>query len=198
MNGVPSRLAKAGEYVEWLRVQVHEKSMPSTDRVRAAAACLALAQEHHHAIVLLAEHRLYGSAFSLLRVAFEAYVRGEWLNGCATDQQVEQFLRGEEPPRIAVLLEQIERLPTFSAQTLSGVKQAHWPALCAYTHSGGLHAQRWQTSSAVEPNYSPEEVDEVLIFAEIIGSLSAIAIAGLANDELTANRILEQFEQRAQ
>jgi hypothetical protein len=198
MNGVPLRLASAGEYVEWLRVQVHEKTIPSTDRVRAAAACFALAQEHHHAMVLLAEHRLYGSAFSLLRVAFEAYVRGEWLNGCATDQQVELFLRGEEPPRIAMLVEQIERLPTFNAQTLSRVKQAHWPALCAYTHSGGLHTQRWQTSSAVEPNYSPEEVDEVLLFAEIIGSLSAIAITGFADDEQSASRILEQFKQRTQ
>lgn len=197
MDGIPSRIAKAGEYVEWLRVQVHEKSMPSTDRVRAAAACFALAQEHHHSIVLLAEHRLYGSAFSLLRVAFEAYIRGEWLSGCATDEQVEEFVRGEEPPRLGVLLEQLEQLPAFNQRTLSSVKKAHWQAMCAYTHSGGLHIQRWQTSVAVEPNYSPEEVDEVILFAEIVGSLSAIAIAGLANDEHTANCIVQQFEHRA-
>jgi hypothetical protein len=192
------RLANAGEYVEWLRVQIHEKSIPSTDRTRTAAACLGLAQEHHHAIVLLAEHRLYGSAFSLLRVAFEAYIRGEWLHECASDAQVEQFVRGGEPPSIGVLLEQLEQLPAFNQRTLSAVKQAHWKAMCAYTHSGGLHTQRWQTSSAVEANYSPEEVDEVIVFAEIVGSLSAIAIAGLANDEQTANTILQRFEQRAQ
>lgn len=194
----PARLARAGEYVEWLRTEVHEKTIPSTNRVRAAAACFALGQEHHHAIVVLAEHRLYGSAFSLLRVAFEAYVRGEWLNRCATDEQVEQFVQAEEPPRIGALLEQVEQLPGFSEQTLSSVKKAHWQSMCAYTHTGGLHVQRWQTSSAVEPNYSAEEVDEVLLFAEIVGSLSAIAIAGIASDEPTANRILRQFEQRVQ
>ena len=194
----PLRLATAAEYVEWLRVQVHEKSMPATNVVRVAAACFALAQEHHHAIVLLAEHRLYGSAFSLLRVALEAYIRGEWLHARASNEQVEHFIRGAEPPSLGVLIEQLEQLPAFNERILSGIKKAHWKAMCAYTHTGGLHTQRWQTSTAVEPNYSSEEVDEVILFAEIVGSLAAIAIAGLANDEQSANLILQRFEQRAQ
>ena len=197
MSSDPSRLSKAGEYVEWLRQQIHEKALPASKRVRVATACFALAQEHHHAIVVLAESRLYGSAFALLRVAFEAYVRGEWSNRCATDLQLDEFAKGEEPPKIRLLLEQVEQLPTFAAGTLSSVKKAHWESMCAYTHSGGLHIQRWQTESAVEPNYSAQEVNEVLLFAAVIVSLSAIAVASIANDEKTANRILEQFKLRA-
>lgn len=191
-------MQKAGEYVEWLRVQIHEKVLPASSRVRVSAARFALAQEHHHAIVLLAEERLYGSAFSLLRIAFEAYVRGQWLSRCATDQQVDQFSKDKDQLKIGVLLEQVEKLPAFAERTLSAVKKAHWRSMCAYTHSGGLHIQRWQTPSAVEPNYSPKEVDEVLLFAEIIGSLSAIAIAAIASDDHTANHILEQFRLRMQ
>lgn len=193
MDRIPTHLAKAGEYVEWLRIQLHEKAIPSTNRTRAAVACFALAQEHHHSIVLLAQNRLYGSAFSLLRVAFEAYIRGEWLSSCARDEQVEEFVNGVEPPRLSLMIEQIEQFLAFSQQILSAVKKAHWQSMCAYTHSGGLHIQRWQTLFAVEPNYSSKEIDEVLSFAEIVGFLSGIAIASLANDEPTADRIFQQF-----
>ena len=31
----PTRLAGAGDYVEWLRLSVHEKPIPSTNRARA-------------------------------------------------------------------------------------------------------------------------------------------------------------------
>ena len=197
MSSDPSRLVGAGDYVEWLRVQVHEMILPATERARVSAACLALAQDHHHAIVLLAEEHLYGSAFALVRVAFEAYVRGLWLGSCATDAQVAEFAKGEEPPRFGTLLQEVEQLPAFASGTLSSIKKAHWSSMCAYTHSGGLHAQRWQTATAVEPNYSHSEVNDVLSMAEIIGSLSAVAIAALANDDRTANSILEQFRRRA-
>jgi hypothetical protein len=95
----PHRIRSAGEYVEWLRQQVHEKQLPASARIRAAGGCFALAQEHHHAIVFLVEHHLLGSAFALVRIAFEAYVRGAWLSLCAADKFVDAFLRGEEPPK---------------------------------------------------------------------------------------------------
>ena len=192
----PTRLAGAGNYVEWLRLSVQEKPIPSTNRARAAAACLALAQEHHHSIVLLCEHRIYGSAFALVRVLFEAYVRGEWLISCATDEQVEYFVTAQEPPKLDFLIRQIETQPTFCEGTLSELKTRHWKSMCAYTHSGGLHVQRWQTSDGVEPNYSWDEIDEVLQFAEIIGSLAAIATLGLSSDENTAELLHKQFTER--
>ena len=193
---LPAKVASAAQYVEWLRVQVHEKAVPSTHKIRASAACFALAQEHHHSIVLLIEHALCGSAFSLLRVGFEAYVRGEWLANCATGKQVGRFLRGQEPPKLDTMLAAIECVPGFEERSLSLLKTKHWRALCGYTHTGGLHVQRWQTSSAIQPNYSQEEISEVLRFAEIIGSVAAIAIAGIAKDDEAAVRILRTFEAR--
>ena len=193
---VPTRLSGAGEYVEKLRLLVHEKQIPPTHRARTATACLALAQEHHHSIVLLCEHLLYGSAFALTRVSFEAYVRGEWLVSCATDEQVEDFAIAKEPPKLDILIGQIEAQPTFSKGTLSEIKARNWKTMCAYTHSGGLHVQRWQTPDSVEPNYSMREVDEVLHFAEIIGTLAAIATIGLSSDEDAAELLLKKFRER--
>ena len=191
------RTRTAGEYVEWLRQALHEKELPATARVRAAASCLAIAQEHHHSIILLSEHRLYASAFALLRLAFEAYVRGEWLALCAGDQQVERFLDGEEPPRIGKLLEALEQTPGFTEQTLSQLKRSHWDAMCAYTHTGGLHVQRWNTVEAIEPSYDPSEVDEVLFLAEVVGSLAVLGVASLGHDEALCQMVLDKFKSRA-
>jgi len=190
------RLRSSGDYVEWLRLSVHEREIPATDRLRAAGACIAVVQEHHHAIVLLIQQRLYAAAFALLRVAFEAYVRGQWLLLCAKDSEVRRFGKGWEPPRIAQLIEALEKKPAFAEQVLSGLRRQHWKAMCAYTHTGGLQIQRWNTSDAIEPNYDPKEVDEVLFFAEWIASLSVIAFATMVSDDQLACSVLEEFKAR--
>ncbi len=69
--------------------------------------------------------------------------------------------------------------------------------MCAFTHTGGLHIQRWNTSDGIEPNYSPDEVLEVLAFAESFGALSVLGIAELASDEGLALRILNKVKERA-
>lgn len=191
-------ISHAALYVEELRLFVHDLDVPGNNRVRAAGACFAIAQEHHHAIVQLIELRLFAAAFSLVRVEFEAYVRGEWLSQCASDPIVEAFIQGKEPPRIDCLLEQLEMLDSFNEKMLSKIKQKTWKSMCAYTHTGGLHVQRWNTADGIEANYTREEVLEVLKFAEIIASLAVVGVAGLAGDENLAVRILEAFKHQVQ
>ena len=183
-------------YCESLRLSVHEIDVPNDNRTRAAGSCFAMAQGHHHAIVLLIEERLFASAFALLRIEFEAYVRGEWLNQCASNDIVDAFLRGKEPPKIDCLLTALEMLEPFNEKVLSQIKQKTWKSMCAYTHTGGLHVQRWNTEDAIEANYSKEEILEVLGFAEIIASLSVIGVARLADNDLLANRTLEALRTR--
>lgn len=190
------RIQKAGEFVEWLRLSIHEQLLPANNKVRAAASCYAIAQDHHHAIVLLAEHRLYASGFALVRLEFEAYVRGVWLAHCANDDEIEKFLSGNwDPPKIDNLLSSIEKIPEFSVQVLSDVKNRSWKSMCGYTHSGGLHVQRWNTSDGIEPNYSSGEVEEVLNFSEIISALSVIGLAQLGGKDGIALNVLAKLEE---
>ena len=129
--------------------------------------------------------------------AFEAYVRGQWLAHCATDGQVEKYLRDWSPPKIDDLLAAVEKTPGFSEQVLSRVKAKGWDTMCAYTHTGGLHIQRWNTSDGIEQNYSLEELLDVLAFAEFVGVMSVLGIAELANDEDLALRLLDKIKERA-
>jgi hypothetical protein len=192
------RLRSAGQYVEWLRLAIHEREVPANERVRASLSCFAIAQDHHHAIVVLIDHRLYASSFALLRVAFEAFVRGEWLALCADDHQVRRFLEGGEPPKLDELLRALEQTPAFDERVLSSLKRQHWSAMCAYTHTGGLHVQRWNTTQAIEATYDPGEIESVLYFAEIIASLSVIGFATVVSDEALAQAVLDQVKLRSE
>ena len=188
--------ATAVEYLNWIGTAIHECDLPATHRVRAAAGCLAIAQDHHHAIVILLDHHRMASAFSLVRVAFEAYVRGEWLAICAADAEVDSFLEGLEPPKFQVLLDALEQTDAFKEQVLSQMKAQSWKAMCAYTHTGGLHVQRWNTPGAIEPNYHEVELREVLSFAETIGTLAVIGVASLAEDAGVAQALLAKLKER--
>lgn len=190
----PSRIDSAMQHVEWLRIALHDKELPATLRVRASVSCLAIAQEHHHSTVLLIDHRLHASAFALMRVGFESYIRGMWLALCASEAEVECFLEGDEPPKLGVLLIALEQTEGFTEQVLSKIKCEHWSAMCAFTHTGGIHVQRWNTAEAIEPNYDLGEIAQVLFFAELIGSLSVLGVAEVANDVELASRVLAQVK----
>jgi hypothetical protein len=142
--------------------------------------------------------RLFAASFALIRIEFEAYVRGEWLSQCASDSVIEAFLQGKEPPRIDCLLAKLEMLDSFKEKVLSHIKQKTWKSMCAYIHTGGLHVQRWNTEDGIEANYSRDEVLEVVKLAEIVASLAAIGVARLADDDELAMRIFETFEKRVE
>lgn len=185
-------------YVEKLRLLVHDLAIPANNRVRASGACFAIAQEHHHAIVTLVESKLYAAAFSLIRCEFEAYVRGEWLSQCASDSLVDAFLRGKEPPKIACMLEQLEMLESFNEKVLSRIKQKAWNSMCAYTHTDGLHVQRWNSEESIGANYIKDEILEVLSFAEIIASIAVVGMARLAASDELAVRALEALKRQVE
>lgn len=132
-----------------------------------------------------------------MRSEFEAYIRGQWLAHCATDVEVEKYLQGWEPPRMNDLLSAVEKESGFSERILSRVKAQAWTTMCAFTHAGGLHIQRWNTPESIEPNYSDEEVLEVLVFAEGFGAMAVLGFAELASDEPLALRILEKVKDRS-
>jgi hypothetical protein len=111
---------------------------------------------------------------------------------------VGKYIRGWEPPKINEILDAVEQTPGFSEKVLSKVKSQGWKTMCAYTHTGGLHVQRWNTSDSIEPNFSPQEVLEVLVFAEFIGTMSALGIAELGDDEDLALCLLAKVKERAE
>lgn len=196
----PSRLelliSTSLNLVEWIDDLVNEVPYENVDRHNVANACFATALEHHHAVVTLIHMRLYGSAFAILRALYEAYVRGMWLELCASDRQIEAFVAGERPPSIAVLIASIEEHPAFPSSKLSEVKSKSWDSMCSYAHTGALQVQRWINHDGVGSNHSPDEISEVLRFSNMFGLLAACGVAANAAENANTDRIVGELLQK--
>lgn len=190
----PERIEAAERFGSALHRIVNGVEMAETERNRVAGACFVVALDHHHAIVLLLKNTFYSSSFALLRCLFEAYLRGLWLKHCAADVQIREFLDGGEPPKTMVA--EIEVTPAFSNRVLSRVKKESWGTMCAFTHTGGLHLQRWQSEDGIEPKFSDVELEECLNFAELFSAMAALELIQLSKHGDNGATILELMKER--
>jgi len=168
--------------------------MWQTEKNRAAAACFGIAQDHHAAIIFLMKKEFYSSSFALLRILFEAYLRGLWLKHCATDTQASAVFRGDEPPK--TMIAEIESTEAFTSGALSRIKKNNWSAMCAFTHTGGLHLQRWQSQDGVEPTFSPEELEECLNCAELFGAMAGLELMQMSKSGTNGIEVLQLMKKR--
>jgi len=198
MTTPEAAIERTFDVVKWLATELNDIPLDASLRNRMSGACFSVTQDHHCAIALLLEEKLFASAFALLRLQYEAYVRGLWLAECASEEQVIGFSQGAEPPKIGVLLTSLEKLEAYESGQLSRIKAESWSAMCSFTHTGGLQIQRWQTSTAIEPNYSPQEICEVANLSGSLALLSGTGMAALAKNEGLALRVLEKSRAFAQ
>lgn len=190
-----SRIKNFEQLIQWLDSRIDGVEIKSVIRHRLAGGCLDVAREHQKAIVLLIAHRLYGSAFSLVRLIFEAYVRGVWLHQCASDVDLKRFETGALDRTFHSLIADIERLESFSAGVLSAVKKKSWSAMNSFTHTGFAQVVRRNKEGTIEPNYGEAELLQALDFANGIALMAAVEIAHLANDDALANELLEKAKE---
>ncbi len=189
---IDEKIKKSEALIQWMDRRIDGLEISSDDRTRISAGCLDISLEHHKAIVLLIANTLIGSAFSLARLLFEAYIRGLWLGRCATEQEIEKYQQDQLRKPFETLVQEIEQLEGFNEGILSEAKAANWNSLNSYTHSGYLQIVRRNKTYTIEPNYDTEEVIEVLGFANAIGMLSALQVALLACNENFAMELLEK------
>jgi len=183
---------KSEALIQWLDKQIDGLEISSEERMRLSAGCLDMALEHQKAIVLLVANKLYGSAFSLARLIFEAYVRGVWLQMCASDTEIEKYKNDKLEKNFSTLIQDIENCDGFEEGILSAAKTANWISMNSFTHSGYLQAVRRNKEETIEPNYTDEEIIELLNIANALGMLSALQMALLADKKELANGMLEK------
>lgn len=185
-------VADAEALIRWLEQEIDGLEVKSDDRTRLAAGCFGLALEHQRAIVVLISRSIFGSALSLVRSIFEAYVRGVWLYRRASDADLERFKTDKLDCTFESLVQDVERLDGFDEGVLSSVKRQWWKAMNSFTHGGIAQIARRDTGAAITPNYEKEEIAEVLGFANAIALLAAAQITLLAGNEQLAKSVLEK------
>ena len=192
MKKVQDNIKKSEALIQWMDQRIDGLEISSDERTRISAACFDIALEHQKAIVLLIANQLIGTAFALVRLLFEAYIRGLWLGKCAKDHEIENYKENRLEKSFGTLIREIEQVEDFQEGVLSKAKTASWKAMNSYTHSGFFQAVRRNRDETIESNYEEDEIIEVLGFSNSIGMLTAIQIALMAGDEAFANDLLER------
>jgi hypothetical protein len=185
-------ITKSKELSNWISQNTNGLSMVVERRTRLAAGCLHLAFDHHDAIILLTEHRIYGSAFALLRLLFEAYIRGCWLQHCASETDLDKFEQDNFNNSFGSLINDLEKLEAFGVGVLSQAKQDSWKLFNSFTHSGYHHVRRRYTENAIEANYPDLELVAALDFAGAAAIMSTLALAIVAGNDDLARKAYEK------
>ena len=164
------------------------------ERNRLSGALFDTVLDHANAIIVLIENRIYSSAYALVRPLFEGFVRATWLLNCATDDEIELLIEKDKFKKsFGEMLECIESKKDWP-KTLAKAKKNAWKAMHSYTH-GGLHQiSRKIKASTIEPVIDNEEIDEIICFAELIGSLSfsaMIAMSKASGKDNVVKKIME-------
>ena len=152
-------------------------------RQKYAGGCLDMALEHHDAIVILIKNGIYGSALSLLRLAFESYIRGVWLLKCAKDNDLKRFSKDKPGRSVAGMIADIQSLP---ANEGNAVLSESWKdaktLLHSFTHSGLHQVSRRYGDQGIEASYPEDELQSALDYANGVSIMCVIAFADLCAD----------------
>lgn len=189
------KIKQSEELIRWADQNIDGLDFKVDGRKEVVAGCLDVALEHQKAIILLIANKYYGSAFSLIRVIFETWVRSLWLNYCATENEIEKFKNNKLDKRFYELVEEVEKIDRYKGGTISKAKTAGWKAMNSFTHSGYTQVERRFGESSIEPNYDAKEINEAINFTNATGLLCCLEISFLANDEQFSLELLEKMKE---
>jgi hypothetical protein len=146
--------------VSWLWDEVDGKQTECGIRQLIAACFYSIALDHIQGIVELIKLDMSASAFALFRSAYEAYVRGRWIQSCADLEWLRSFAEDDahkDFPSAKKMICQMENTPDFETGQFSTLHRAHWPSICDYAHGSRLQVTRRLTCAGISPNFSAED-----------------------------------------
>ena len=120
---------------------------------------------------------------------------GVWFHHCATEAQIQAFLRGNDPPRFGDLIGAIEKIEGFDCGTLSDIKKTAYRNLNDFTHGGATQVKARNSREEVVSSYLPEHVLGIINSSTALCLLAAVAIAAAVEDNELGNRLLERYQE---
>jgi hypothetical protein len=187
--------SKLSERVQ-LTVSNNRQHVTKTHRDMLALAYWTILFEYHHAILMLVRTGNPTSAFAMLRVFEEAFLK-MFLVMRGTDKQVQAIRAGSYTTEFAVVAAQIDE--ALGTQPLFGPKmKGQIKALHGFTHSGFEQLIRQirdlpDGSSDIAPNYSDEDVRHLVLETMPIIFLAGAFLTEFLNYVEENKAVLEMF-----
>lgn len=165
-------------------------------RGRIAIAYLSICLDHREAILLLMHFGAFASATALQRPLLEALMSGVWIDGDATSEEMQNIATlTRPPPTFEKMVQRLRKVHAFGKWF--EILREHYGIFGDYAHGHGRQLSRWLSPSGVAPQYSDEQMIEILRYSDVIGLLAAIfreKIAGHPTEQLT--QMLDELMQR--
>ncbi len=188
------RFSQCKESMIWVQQHLDGLTLAEpSKRSHLAGGCLHACIEHGTAIVVLVGEGLNGSALALVRLQFEAYLRGIWLAQCASDSEVDKAAR-DDFPKIDSIIRSLEKPGLLDGSFLSMIKRDSWKPLNSLTHTGYQQIGPRLKKDGIGSYFDDDQIRTALNWAEALAVLGAVAFAGLAKDEQLALNLLERAQ----
>ncbi|MDO9108614.1 MAG: hypothetical protein Q7U89_06430 [Coriobacteriia bacterium] len=162
----------------------------TSKRARATRQLFSIAFEHGDSVRILIEASNYTSAFGLVRLQYEALVRGFWLSLVASEDEVAHIGRDlsvDGVERLPMTLEMLKLLrgnaPGGVMVALEDFREKSLKPLNSFVHSGGHAYQR------AGGGYPEALVSQVLVASNGLQWVCALEVAALADDANAAVRL---------
>lgn len=168
---VQEKIHKADQLHDWLQSKIENFPIPPSDKIYSGVgiAELHLTLEVCFAIKNLVASELVGSAFTLLRTAFEAYVRSVWLIHIASEKDREKVVKNDSFPNLWNLIQKVENFDPDRSQWMKIVKKKNSQAFNSLIHGGSEHInRRWKRTPKgfdIVSNYATEEIIRLIGFS---------------------------------
>ncbi len=192
---IEDALGRSETWANGVRQAIEGAQFPSTSRHQLGASLLWLANEHQFAIHSLGEAGLFRPLLALLRPQLEACVRGTWILGVATDDEIHQFFNDERRLSFKALSDQLLKLPEYDNPMFKSLVSAY-NRFCDHTHGGIVQAKSGVTPTALTSNVDPEYVALAIDVSVQAGFLSAHELCRfLDNASAVQEQVRELFKQ---
>lgn len=178
----------------WINEHLDGLAVSNEPRILMSTLCHDVAIEHHLAIAKLLDNRINGTAFALVRLVFDAYVRGLWLRWCASDAQIREYENDNLNIGFSKMVDAVEQMEEFEERALSGLRRRSWRAMNSYAHTGILQLGRRVMGNDIRPNYTQAEIKEIMGLSGLFALLAFQQIATAAGRPDLARKALENME----
>lgn len=192
MTSTEEQLKKQMEVSEWIDHNLSIRYDFQAEESRWPLTCYDMVIEHHTSIVTLCHSKLFGSAFALLRVQFEALVRGLWLQYSANEREIENFKLDKGVPGFGKMIAGVECSRKINYGTLSYLKKQQWTMFNSFTHTGPeALVRRMGSETTGYDNYTDEDVVKCLRYAGLIALFSSAELALMTENENLVQEVLK-------
>ncbi len=179
--------------------------VPNTERAMISIMMHSVVFDLQKAIFDLVNSGNFTSASALLRVMFEAHVKGVWIYSCASDKQIVQFkkdaLKSSRNPKnkldFGEMVDDIERAKPYLDGRLSEFKVQHWKGLNSLTHSGVLQCGYSFVNGEMKKAFSESYHKTMLDFANRFSIVSLGDVGKITSDAKILRTTVQLFNEYA-